>query len=185
MIHVTNSTQRLKAAANMVSADNSIAYCAGVYSIPECELHAYLSGLSDECPIVSSEINEPLFADVNSPEFKEVEQRVHAAYTDALVLTDEDTEALIKATAAMMHGATDRAWDTPVRVCPYPTKGHLSMGGVQGHSAGEIFPYMVVVVGGLDDHDYHVIGNGLKLGDEKFGFIENAFIHARELLARA
>jgi len=40
-------------------------------------------------------------------------------------------------------------------------KPHLPNSGVCGHSAGDIFPYVIVLVGTLDAIKYHVIGNGL------------------------
>lgn len=41
------------------------------------------------------------------------------------------------------------------------TKGHMDIsGGVRGHSAGEIFPYVIAIKGG----EYHLIGGGIKFG---------------------
>lgn len=48
------------------------------------------------------------------------------------------------------------------------TKGHMSSsGGIRGHSAGDVFPYVIVLVGSfVSGFKYHVIGPGLKgLGD--------------------
>lgn len=42
------------------------------------------------------------------------------------------------------------------------TSGHLAVqGGIRGHSAGDIFPYIVMLKGMLNDLKYIVIGNGL------------------------
>lgn len=48
------------------------------------------------------------------------------------------------------------------------TKGHLQgSGGVRGHSAGDIFPLIVMVVGSFKlGFSYHIIGNGLKMGEK-------------------
>lgn len=42
------------------------------------------------------------------------------------------------------------------------TKGHLAgtQGGIRGHSAGPIFPYIIAIQGGK----YHLIGNGVIFG---------------------
>ena len=41
------------------------------------------------------------------------------------------------------------------------TKGHLvNQGGIRGHSAGDIFPYIIMLKGTLDNLKYHVIGKG-------------------------
>lgn len=37
---------------------------------------------------------------------------------------------------------------------------HLPNSGVCGHSAGDIFPYIIVLVGKPDNIKYHVIGQG-------------------------
>jgi hypothetical protein len=48
------------------------------------------------------------------------------------------------------------------------TKGHLAgSGGVRGHSAGHVFPYVIV---GRDDL-WYVIGNGLSLTDDSIPYL--------------
>jgi len=48
------------------------------------------------------------------------------------------------------------------------TKGHLAgSGGIRGHSAGDIFPLIIVAVGSFKlGFSYHIIGNGFKIGDK-------------------
>lgn len=47
------------------------------------------------------------------------------------------------------------------------TKGHLANHGtIRGHSAGDIYPYVVAIVGNFKDgFKYHLTGMGLKIGD--------------------
>lgn len=56
------------------------------------------------------------------------------------------------------------------------TKGHLAgSGGVRGHSAGDIFPYIIMIVGSFNTgFKYHVIGNGLIQGRLVWGSYEAA-----------
>lgn len=64
------------------------------------------------------------------------------------------------------------------------TKGHLQgSGGVRGHSAGDIFPYIIMVVGSFKlGFKYHLIGNGFKIGECKWANYAAAHGYARALL---
>jgi hypothetical protein len=66
-----------------------------------------------------------------------------------------------------------------------PTKGHLQgSGGVRGHSAGVIFPYIIMAVGSFKlGFSYHLIGNGLKMGQSIWGNYPRAMKHAEMLLS--
>lgn len=62
-----------------------------------------------------------------------------------------------------------------LRACPYPNSGHRPVGGVQKHSAGDIFPYIIVKVGNfVDGFKWHLTGNGLKVGDAIYDTYANA-----------
>lgn len=56
------------------------------------------------------------------------------------------------------------------------TKGHMSSnGGIRGHSAGDIFPLIIMVVGSFKlGFSYHIIGNGLKMGQSIWATYEIA-----------
>lgn len=69
------------------------------------------------------------------------------------------------------------------------TRGHLAgSGGIRGHSAGDIFPYMVLTVGGGEHgYTYHVVGNGIVYSNEHsipYETAADAIIAARNLLAQ-
>ncbi len=50
------------------------------------------------------------------------------------------------------------------------TSGHLASNmGIRGHSAGDIYPFRVMVQGTMDNLRYHVIKpNGKKLGEGQY-----------------
>lgn len=60
------------------------------------------------------------------------------------------------------------------------TSGHLAgvQGGIRGHSAGDIFPYIIMLKGPLNNIKYHVIGNGYKIDDWPFATYAEAFSFA-------
>ena len=61
------------------------------------------------------------------------------------------------------------------------TKGHMTIqGGIRGHSAGDIFPYIIVLKGNfVDGFEYLLTGNGI----EKVGRPYDTYDHAhREAL---
>jgi hypothetical protein len=70
------------------------------------------------------------------------------------------------------------------------TKGHMAtQGGIRGHSAGDIFPYVIYIKG---DDAYQLIGNGIKADDnivasrDNGGYeylIERAIVHKESLAA--
>lgn len=68
------------------------------------------------------------------------------------------------------------------------TKGHLAgSGGVRGHSAGDVFPYVIVGRGdGVYGITWHVIGNGLVLNDNSVPYEnqQDAIDAATNLLAQ-
>jgi hypothetical protein len=46
------------------------------------------------------------------------------------------------------------------------TSGHMStQQGIRGHSAGDVFPYVIVAVGTPDELSWHITGMGLAIGD--------------------
>jgi len=171
-------------------------YAAGVYSLPVKTFEDYLCGLSVESSTDIPEINEPSFTDLNSADYAELEARV-AAHCD-YGIGKEDAKANDRGTPDWMQHTMhvnaekleQRAKDALEResiikrACPYPNNGHLSQGGVQGHSAGDIFPYTIALVGGIapTEHDYHVVGGGFKIGDCKWGSYNAAHNYATQLL---
>lgn len=101
------------------------------------------------------------------------------AYTQAGLSVESSTD-IPEINAPVKRGETT----VICRPCPYPKGGHLSTGGVQSHSAGDIFPYSVVLVGDVDPtgHDYHLVGGGFKIGDCKWGSYNAAHNYATQLL---
>lgn len=171
-----NSKKRLIAACNLMNEGNSMEYAAGVYSLPIKTFEDYLCGLSVESSTDIPEINMPLYESVGDKLYVELNSRVHDNCDYAIGKEDAKTND---------RGAPDwskHSFHKPLRECPYPTKGHLSTGGVQSHSAGDIFPYTVVLVGDAVDHDYHLIGGGLNIGDCKWGHYNAAHNYATQLL---
>jgi hypothetical protein len=46
------------------------------------------------------------------------------------------------------------------------TSGHMStQQGIRGHSAGDVFPYVIVAVGTPDELRWHITGMGIAIGD--------------------
>lgn len=42
------------------------------------------------------------------------------------------------------------------------TSGHMATsGGIRGHSAGSVFPYVVYATGNINNLRWHVLGNGV------------------------
>ena len=54
----------------------------------------------------------------------------------------------------------------------HQTSGHMTTSqGIRGHSAGDTFPYVVVVKGSwADGFTYHVIGNGRTIKEKSTAF---------------
>lgn len=51
------------------------------------------------------------------------------------------------------------------------TRGHLSgSGGIRGHSAGSVFPYVIVAQGTPDNLIWYVLGNGLALHENSIPY---------------
>jgi hypothetical protein len=64
------------------------------------------------------------------------------------------------------------------------TKGHLvNQGGIRGHSAGDIFPYIIVLVGNPEILiRYNVIGKGIKIGQLTWKTYKQAHASACRML---
>lgn len=193
-----NSFARLQAAYKLVNHGESLEYAAGVYSLPVWALEEHQAGLSGNALTDLSEIktrsttapstfavpfggvfeemNLPMFEEVGDKTYAEIQARIHANSKPLGIARGESVLATLGTVG--MQGKT-----VICRPCPYPNSGHLPVGGVQKHSAGDIFPYIIVLKGDVDHPDYHVTGNGLTIEDNVvFGLYDSAYQHAIECL---
>lgn len=128
------TNQRLAAAAKMQRGGESMAYVCGMYNVTSSELHGYM--LDHPNPNRwEGKTQGSLFG--QPPAFTPEKSK----------LTNIDMATVEARVAAYYAGGT---------------KPHLSnSGGIRGHSAGDIFPYIIVLVGSfVDGFNYYIVGQG-------------------------
>ncbi len=60
---------------------------------------------------------------------------------------------------------------------------HINNSGLREHSVGDIYPYVIVLVGKPDTLTYHVTGKGLHIGEEVYDSYSHAHNEALEWAA--
>lgn len=112
------------------------------------------------------------------------EQWLAGLSIDSIVDNEENNEQASQVLRGNNAGQANHEWENNSPKVNQ-TKGHLQGSGrVRSHSAGNIFPYIIVIVGSfVDGFSYHVAGNGQTIGSSIWGSYKRAMEHAELLLS--